>query len=311
MTPGHPCWVCTEQRRGRGPARSPGSLWRPVVYRVLSHCPAVACAARSLCNPRQRPVEKGARVWAAQTFRGPWDTLPALATCGTSSTHHDSLVAHVELGLSRDQGLLVLPDGQRDPAQGTQVLGAGKARGERTRSLMERGPGWPAEQATQAAGEGAWGARGPLPQWSHQLVAPTSVPLCPRAGMHLSKCPTDEAAGTAAMTPVSVWGLSPGQHHQGHQQDHRQPRTHLGPSHFPSPSDPDLCGRSRGPARLPMVSGSAAVALPGRPEPQAPHSILQAALTAHTAGKLFREASRPCQVFPLLWPNALRRTGLS
>lgn len=244
-------------------------------------------------------------MWAAQTFHGPWDTLPALATCGTSSTHHDSLVAHVELGLSRDQGLLVLPDGQGDPAQGTQVLGAGKARGKRTRSLREQGPGRPAGQATPAAGEGAWGGRGPPPQWSHQLVAPTSVPLCPRAGMHLSNCPTDEAAGTAAMTPVSVQGLSPGQHHRGHQQDHGRPRADLGPSRFPSPSNPDLCGRSRDPALLPTVSGSAAVGLPGCPEPQALQSILQAALTAQTACKLFREASRPCQVFPLLWPNAL------
>lgn len=46
------------------------------------------------------------------------------------TTYHDRLVAHVELGLSRDQGLLVLLNDWGDPAKDVQVLGAGKARGE-------------------------------------------------------------------------------------------------------------------------------------------------------------------------------------
>lgn len=78
-----------------------------------------------------------------QTSHGPRDTLPASAARGVSSTYHDGLVAHVELGLSRDQGLLVLPDDQGDPAKGIQVLGAGKARGKSARSLREGGPGRP------------------------------------------------------------------------------------------------------------------------------------------------------------------------
>lgn len=43
------------------------------------------------------------------------------------TTHHDSLVTHIELGLSRDQGLLVLLDNLGDPAEDILVFSTGKA----------------------------------------------------------------------------------------------------------------------------------------------------------------------------------------
>lgn len=43
------------------------------------------------------------------------------------TTHHDSLVTHVELGLSRDQGHLVLLDNRGDPAESILIFVTGKA----------------------------------------------------------------------------------------------------------------------------------------------------------------------------------------
>lgn len=51
-------------------------------------------------------------------------------TAHVRTTYHDRPVAHIELGLSGDQGLLVLPDNRGDLAKGVQVLGAGNAAGK-------------------------------------------------------------------------------------------------------------------------------------------------------------------------------------
>lgn len=57
----------------------------------------------------------------------PW----AAPTVHVQTTHHDCPVAHIELGLSGDQGLLVLLDDWGDPAKGVQVLDAGNTAGKR------------------------------------------------------------------------------------------------------------------------------------------------------------------------------------
>lgn len=73
----------------------------------------------------------------------------------TASTHHDRPVAHIELGLSRDHGLLVLLYNRGDPAKGIQVLGAGKARRERARPAGEGlGPGCPSLMCHHPAASG-------------------------------------------------------------------------------------------------------------------------------------------------------------
>lgn len=50
-----------------------------------------------------------------------------LACMHAWTTHHDSLVTHIELGLSRDQGHLVLLDNWGDPAEGILIFITGKA----------------------------------------------------------------------------------------------------------------------------------------------------------------------------------------
>lgn len=47
------------------------------------------------------------------------------------ATYHDRPVAHIQLGLPGDQGLLVLLSHRGDPVEDVQVLGAGKAGEER------------------------------------------------------------------------------------------------------------------------------------------------------------------------------------
>lgn len=111
--------------------------WRPAT-------PPNGClSCQNSATPDSSRSRMWVRVWGVKRSRGPRDTLPALAARGVSSTYHDGLVAHVELGLSGDQGLLVLLDDQGDPAKGIQVLSAGKARGKSARSPREGGPGRP------------------------------------------------------------------------------------------------------------------------------------------------------------------------
>lgn len=74
-------------------------------------------------------------IWGVQTSCSPGDTLPTSAARGTSTTYHDCPVTHIELGLSRDQGLLVLLDNGGDPLKDIQVLSAGKTRSKSVRSL--------------------------------------------------------------------------------------------------------------------------------------------------------------------------------
>ena len=52
----------------------------------------------------------------------------ALACMHAWTTHHNSLVTHIELGLSWDQGHLVLLDNRGDPAEGILIFITGKAR---------------------------------------------------------------------------------------------------------------------------------------------------------------------------------------
>lgn len=195
----------TEQQEGsRAPACSPHSLWKHALCWGRTTLPSghPACeegspstwhsAARTQCNLGNLCAEDvGDAPGRAdpQHSCGPGDTPPQEPQ---PPAYHDCLVAHVELGLSRDQGLLVLPDDWGDPAKGIQVLGAGKARDRwEHRSPSGRGGTRWAGAATQGGREGAWGLRSPLPD------GPPSSSLLGRVA---------ERAGAAPTLTLPSWG---------------------------------------------------------------------------------------------------------
>lgn len=83
----------------------------------------------------------------------------------THAAHHDRLVTHVELWLSRDQGVLVLLDDQFDPAEGILVLTAGKA-GDKGARVTEGA----ASLAVWRGGYSRAGAGGPAGKPAVELV---------------------------------------------------------------------------------------------------------------------------------------------
>lgn len=131
----------------------------------------------------------------------PW----AAPTVHVQTTHHDCLVAHIELGLSGDQGLLVLPDDRGDPAKGIQVLDAGNAAGKRHqvtrwgkgRESLVAHSGRPGCGETKGTALLQVPPSGNLPGRQAGAVVPTLSCLPSLRDGHPGNCPINEGSGRA------------------------------------------------------------------------------------------------------------------
>lgn len=110
-------WDLRQQEGSGVLAGSPSNLWKRALCWCPTHCPVVTLHPRgcqTCCKPMGLVSRMKVQCWACSPTA--LTLHPPSTDSHVETTYHDRLVAHVELGLSRDQGLLVLLNDWGDPA---------------------------------------------------------------------------------------------------------------------------------------------------------------------------------------------------